>query len=107
VLHRGELRDPLTIPLGVAVLAQSLAERLLSVMDGHEAVEELLEGRGEPLVGRLCVGEHRVTTPLGHRQGIEDGAHGWGLHEGDVGVPPVEARLLQRVATAGVGVADF
>ncbi len=97
VFDRSEGGEPLAIPFGEPVGAGALAEGRLTVVHRHQGVDELPERLGESLVGRLGVGEHGVPTPLGHGDGVEHGGHRGLLHEGDVGVPPVEAGLAQVV----------
>src|ERR1700722_6179729 len=107
VLDRMELSESFAIPLAVAVGADLLTERLFSVVNGHEPVEESAEGSGEPLVSRLRIRKHGVAATFGHGHRVEDRTHRWSLHECHIGMPTTKPRLPGRILPPGIVLADF
>ena len=102
-------RGVLLAHLGQLVGAHLSAERHQEVVLGVVSVDEVLLIVGEPVVGRVHVGEQCVATRFGHLHRVEDGAHAGALAPRHIVMPRVLVtlhveRLLETHEFGGAGV---
>ena len=87
VERREQFLLPHTVPFVPAPLGHIGREPRV-VMDGDQLVAHGAHRVGQAVVGVLQARPHGVAADLGRLEHVEDRAHGRGLQEGDVGVPP-------------------
>ena len=76
---------------------REVRKRTLEQMFGGQAVQHLLQWRGQSLIGTIHTREHGVATHRGDFDGVEQRRLGWWLEVGIIGVPVVSGVRISQI----------